>query len=55
MDTLEQAPEIEDVLNMLGGQINDEEMQRMNYEAEAEGKDVEKVVKDFLKNKGLIN
>jgi len=55
MDTLEQAPEIEDVLNMLGGQINDEEMQRMNYEAEAEGKDIEKVVKDFLKNKGLIN
>jgi osmoprotectant transport system substrate-binding protein len=55
IDTLEKHPEIEEVLNQLGGKINDEEMQKMNYQAEAENKPVEDVAKDFLKSKGLID
>lgn len=55
MDTLEKYPEIEEVLNQLGDKINDEEMQQMNYQAEAKKVEIEKVVSDFLKNKGLID
>ncbi|WHH58000.1 glycine betaine ABC transporter substrate-binding protein [Petroclostridium sp. X23] len=55
MDTLEAHPEIEEVLNQLGDQISDDEMQQMNYQADSEGVEIEKVVSDFLKSKGLID
>lgn len=55
MDTLEKYPEIEEVLNQLGNQISDEEMQQMNYQADAEEKEIKDVVSDFLKSKGLVD
>jgi osmoprotectant transport system substrate-binding protein len=55
MDTLEAHPEIEEVLNELGEQISDDEMQQMNYQADSEGVEIEQVVSDFLKSKGLVD
>ncbi len=54
MDTLEKNPQIESVLNKLEGQISDQEMQQMNYQADAEKKAIEAVAEEFLKSKGLI-
>ncbi|WP_202820118.1 glycine betaine ABC transporter substrate-binding protein [Calderihabitans maritimus] len=55
MDTLEKYPELEEVLNQLGGKISDEEMQQLNYQVEVEGKDYEAVAHDFLVKEGLIS
>ncbi len=54
MDTLEEYPELEGILNSLGNMISDEEMQQMNYLVEEEGMDEAKVARDFLVQKGLI-
>lgn len=54
MDTLENHPSLEDVLNDLGDTISDEEMQQMNYQAEAEKKPIETVAREFLEQRGLI-
>ena len=55
MDTLKKYPEIETVLQTLEGKVNDQEMQQMNYEVEANSKPIEEVVKSFLQGKGLLN
>ncbi|SHE99161.1 osmoprotectant transport system substrate-binding protein [Desulfofundulus australicus DSM 11792] len=54
MDTLEKYPELEDTLNMLAGQISDEEMQQLNYQVAEKGRDAKEVVREFLENKGII-
>lgn len=54
LDTLEKHPEIEEVLNSLGGQISDEEMQRMNFLVDEEGRSEGDVAREFLESKGLI-
>jgi osmoprotectant transport system substrate-binding protein len=51
--TLQDHPEIEEVLASLGGKISDEEMRRLNYAVDGQHGDATKVVQDFLRNKGL--
>lgn len=53
-DTLKAHPEIEDVLNALGGKISDADMQQLNYLVDEKGEKVEKVAHDFLVQKGLL-
>ena len=54
MDTLEKYPELEEVLNLLGGQISDAEMQQLNYQVKEQKKDVAEVATKLLQDKGLI-
>ncbi|PKM50209.1 MAG: glycine/betaine ABC transporter substrate-binding protein [Firmicutes bacterium HGW-Firmicutes-7] len=53
-ETLDKYPELQEVLNMLAGQISDEEMIQMNYSVEKENKDPKDVAQQFLKEKGLL-
>ena len=53
-ETLEAYPELEDVLNSLGGLIDDAAMTDLNYRIDVEGQDVEVVAKDFLETNGLL-
>lgn len=52
-ETLEEYPELEEVLNKLEGMISNEDMIQMNYEVEQEKKDPKEVATKFLINKGL--
>ncbi|MGG6313377.1 glycine betaine ABC transporter substrate-binding protein [Paenibacillus macerans] len=53
-DTLEQYPELTEVLNALQGQMTEEEMQRLNAEVDLEGLKEDEVARDFLAEKGLL-
>jgi Periplasmic glycine betaine/choline-binding (lipo)protein of an ABC-type transport system (osmoprotectant binding protein) len=53
-DTLEQYPEIEDLLNRLAGKIDDETMQSLNAKVDSEGLKEEDVAREFLIEQGLI-
>ncbi|MFD1413537.1 ABC transporter permease/substrate-binding protein [Oceanobacillus jeddahense] len=53
-DTLEQYPELEEILNQLSGQITDEEMQEMNYQVDYEDAAAEDVARDYLEENGFI-
>ncbi len=53
-DTLEEYPELEDVLNTLAGQISDEKMQELNYAVDEEREDPHEVAKNFLRGEGFI-
>jgi osmoprotectant transport system substrate-binding protein len=53
-DVLNAYPHLEDVLNMLAGNINDEVMTELNYKIDVEQQQIEKVAKEFLQSKGLI-
>jgi len=46
-------PEIRTALNHLAGRISTGEMRRMNYAVDGEHRDVQVVVQEFLKSKGL--
>lgn len=46
--------DVVEVLGRLSGQINETEMQKMNYRADEEGVPTRVVVEEFLKEKGLI-
>jgi osmoprotectant transport system substrate-binding protein len=52
--TLEEHPEIAQVLAELGGKISDEEMQNLNYAVEGRHRDATEVVHEFLRSKGLV-
>lgn len=54
-NTLEDHPELEEVLNQLAGLIDDPTMTELNYQVDVEGEDVEVVVREFLQNQGLID
>ena len=47
------APNLEEVLNSLAGQIDDDTMVNLNYAVDAEGKSAAEVAKAFLVEKGL--
>lgn len=47
-------PDVVDALQKLSGQINEIEMQQMNYRAEEEGIPMRVVAEEFLKKKGLL-
>ncbi|BES64256.1 hypothetical protein SANA_06950 [Gottschalkiaceae bacterium SANA] len=53
-ETLDQYPELKDVLNKLANQISDDEMIEMNYQVEKENLDPKDVARKFLEDKGLI-
>jgi osmoprotectant transport system substrate-binding protein len=50
----EAHPEVSEALGKLSGQINETEMQNMNYRADEEGIPARAVAEEFLKEKGLI-
>ncbi len=53
-DILLQYPELEEVLRLLGGKINEEAMQIMNGQVDNDGRIVERVAREFLIESGLI-
>jgi osmoprotectant transport system permease protein len=53
-DTLEKHPELQEIFNSLTGILSDQEMAKMNYEVDVEGKEPGDVAKAFLKEKGLL-
>ena len=53
-ETLEEYPELEDVLKQLEGMIDEEAMQIMNGKVDNDGMMVEIVAKEFLEEVGLI-
>lgn len=50
----ETAPNLEEVLNKLGGIFTDEIMVDLTYDVDVNGRTVEEVAKEFLQEKGLI-
>ncbi len=55
VETLEKYPELEPLLNKLGGLLNDEAMQELNYQVAVKERSEAEVVREFLKEKGLID
>lgn len=53
-ETLEQFPELEGVLDMLAGLVDDATMTELNYRVDVEGESAETVATDFLTNAGLV-
>jgi glycine betaine/choline ABC-type transport system substrate-binding protein len=53
-DVLERYPEIRDILMKMEMLISEEDMIRMNYLVEVEGKDIPVLARNFLSEKGLI-
>jgi len=51
---IQRHPEIAEVLADLAGKSSDEEMQRMNYAVDAQHRDTQDVVRDFLRERKLI-
>jgi len=48
------APNLEEVLNMLNGNISTEDMIDLTYQVDVEGKDIAEVSRAFLESKGLL-
>lgn len=53
-ETLEEYPELEEILGKLAGKITAEEMTQMNYEVDVEGKSAKEVARAYLIKEGLI-
>lgn len=53
-DALEKFPELEDILLLLGGQIDEEAMQKMNAKVDNDGQKVDTVARQFLEELGLL-
>lgn len=53
-EVLDKHPELKNVLNMLGGRLDDETMTELNYLVDVEGKSVEQVASEFLKSQNLV-
>lgn len=53
-EVLDDHPELKDVLAMMDGVINNDEMTRMNYLVEVEKKEAKDVAIEFLSEKGLL-
>lgn len=53
-ETLEEYPELEEILGKLAGKINSDEMTKMNYMVDVEGKSANEVVREFLIKEKLI-
>ncbi len=53
-ETLDKYPQLAKVLNVLAGQITDDEMRQMNYAVNAEGRPAAQVAREFLTSKGLL-
>ena len=53
-ETIEQYPELKDILNKLSNRITDDEMRKMNYDVNVNDKDPNTVAKEYLKENGLL-
>ena len=53
-ETLEEYPELEEILNKLAGKITDEEMREMNYKVNVNNERPDKVAREFLENASLL-
>ncbi|CYV95544.1 ABC transporter permease/substrate-binding protein [Streptococcus suis] len=53
-ETLEKYPELEQALGVLAGNISTEEMTRMNYAVDVEGKSAEQVAREYLEKENLL-
>jgi len=51
----EAAPNLEEVLNLLAGQIANEDMVEMTYQVDVMGRTVDDVAHEFLANRGLLD
>ncbi|NIK79153.1 osmoprotectant transport system permease protein [Paenibacillus castaneae] len=54
MDTLEKHPELQEVLNLLAGKIDDGTMSALNGKVDLDGKQARVVAEEWLKEQGLI-
>lgn len=54
-EMLKNHPEVGEALDALSGAISDEDMRRMNYAVDGQHRDAAAVVKEFLKQRGMIN
>jgi osmoprotectant transport system permease protein len=54
-ETAEKYPEIVKALNKLAGKITDDEMRKMNYQVNVEGKSAEETAREYLLEAGLID
>ncbi|MGP4065310.1 ABC transporter permease/substrate-binding protein [Oceanobacillus sp. M65] len=54
-ETMEEYPELKDILNQLGGKITDEQMRQMNYEVDYEDRSPKEVAEEFLQDEGLLD
>jgi glycine betaine/choline ABC-type transport system substrate-binding protein len=52
--TIQQHPEVGQVLAELAGKFSDEEMQRLNYAVDGQHRDATEVVRECLRSKGLV-
>lgn len=52
--TLERYPQLEEVLNLLAGRLDNETMQRLNYEVDGHKRSPREVAREFLMEEGLI-
>lgn len=50
----EEAPELEEILKLLVGQISNEDMVNMSYEVDVMGRSVDEVAREFLLSRGLL-
>lgn len=53
-ETIKKHPELQEILEKLSGKISSEEMTRMNYLVDVEGKSAKDVARDYLKKNKLI-
>lgn len=53
-ETLDEYPQLEDILNQLAGQITTQEMLEMNYAVDVEGRSPNEVAVEYLRSKGLL-
>ena len=53
-ETLEEYPELREVIGLLDGVITEEKMRKLNYEVDINRKDVKEVAIEFLKSEGLL-
>ena len=54
-EMLKKHPEVGTALDALAGAISDEDMRRLNYAVDGQRRDVTAVVREFLKQHGMIN
>ena len=53
-EILNKYPQLEDVFSEMEGILNDDEMAKLNYMVETEGKDAETVAHEYLMEIGLL-
>jgi osmoprotectant transport system substrate-binding protein len=53
-ETLSKYPRLREALNLLGGRISDEAMQKLNFEVDEKERRPADVAREFLKSEGLI-